>query len=377
MASKNTDAAPVDAAQEISTPDVVTKYTTGANIVSQALKKVVEGCVNGANIMELCVLGDKSIEEGLKSVYAKSKNLLKSVAFPTSISVNNCVCHFSPLPEEPESAQTLKDGDVAKIELGAQIDGFPVIVGHTLVVGASKDKPVTGRKADVLQAAHVASEACLRLFKPGKKNIEVTDTVQKIAESFECKPVEGMLSYQMSKNNMDGPKQVILNPSEEQRKGTTSEEFKEGEVYAVNVIVSTGDGKCKQGETRTTIYKKNDTQYSLKLKASRALFSDVKDRFGNFAFHLRSFEDLRKARMGLIECQNHQLIQPYDVLYEKEGEIVAQFIFTVLLMPTGPLKVSGLEWDEELVKSDKEVTDEEIKNLLNEQVRKKKNKKKK
>ena len=36
-------------------------------------------------------------------------------------------------------------------------------------------------------AAHLASEAALRLVKPGNDNIEVTETLNKVAESFECK----------------------------------------------------------------------------------------------------------------------------------------------------------------------------------------------
>lgn len=36
-------------------------------------------------------------------------------------------------------------------------------------------------------AAHLASEAALRLVKPGNESYEVTDTVSKIAEAFKCK----------------------------------------------------------------------------------------------------------------------------------------------------------------------------------------------
>ena len=52
-------------------------------------------------------------------------------------------------------------------DLGAHIDGFCAVVAHTIVVGASKDRKVTGRKADAIMAAHLASEAALRLVKPG------------------------------------------------------------------------------------------------------------------------------------------------------------------------------------------------------------------
>ena len=63
---------------------------------------------------------------------------------------------------------------------------------------------VTGRKADVLMAAHLASEAAIRLIKPGGKNWDVTDAVQKIAESFGCKPCEGILSHSQERNVVDG-----------------------------------------------------------------------------------------------------------------------------------------------------------------------------
>ena len=33
----------------------------------------------------------------------------------------------------------------------------------------------------------------------------------------------------------------------------------------------------------------------------------------------RSFEEEGKARMGIVECINHNLVEPFNVLYEKEG----------------------------------------------------------
>lgn len=35
------------------------------------------------------------------------------IAFPTCVSVNNCVCHFSPIKSDPD--YTLKDGDLVKM----------------------------------------------------------------------------------------------------------------------------------------------------------------------------------------------------------------------------------------------------------------------
>ena len=62
-----------------------------------------------------------------------------------------------------------QDGDMVKIDLGAHIDGFIAVVAHTVVVGSSKDNKVKGRAADAIMAAHLASEAALRLVKPGNE----------------------------------------------------------------------------------------------------------------------------------------------------------------------------------------------------------------
>jgi methionine aminopeptidase len=44
----------------------------------------------------------------------------------------------------------------------------------------------------VIQATYLATEAALRLMKPGKSSYEVTEAVQKIAQEFGCVPVQGI-----------------------------------------------------------------------------------------------------------------------------------------------------------------------------------------
>ena len=43
------------------------------------------------------------------------------------------------------------------------------------------------------------------------------------------------------------------------------------------------------------------------------------------------------------------------------GEFVAQFKFTLLLMPNGPMKITGLQFDEAFYSSEHTIEDEEIK----------------
>jgi len=341
---------------------VVTKYKMAAEIVNKVLKEVVDMCKVGSSVRELCILSDQKLSEETGKAFKKDKKLLKGIAFPTCMCVNNVICHYSPLVTEPDTI--LADGDMVKIDLGAHIDGFIAVVAHTIVIGASKSKPVKGRKADAVLAAHLASEAALRLVKPGNESYEVTDTVSKIAEAFKCKPVEGMLSHQLEQNRIDGEKTIIQNPTEAQRKEHDKYEFELNDVYAVDVLISTGEGQGREKDAKITIYKKTEDTYMLKLKTSREFYSKVAKQFGTMPFNLRSMEDEKKARMGVVECVTHKLIEPFQVLYEKEGETVAQFKFTVLLMPNGPHRITGLPFEEELYKSDHTIEDAEIQKLL-------------
>ena len=37
----------------------------------------------------------------------------------------------------------MADGDVVKIDMGCHLDGFVAVVAHTVVIGASAEKPVS------------------------------------------------------------------------------------------------------------------------------------------------------------------------------------------------------------------------------------------
>ena len=86
----------------------------------------------------------------------------------------------------------------------------------------------------------------------------------------------------------------------------------------------------------------------------------VSKKHGPMPFTLRSCENETKAKMGVVECVTHKLIEPFQVLYEKEGEHVAQFKFTVLLMPNGPHKITGVPLDLDTIESEKSIEDLDI-----------------
>ncbi|CAM9727689.1 unnamed protein product, partial [Discosporangium mesarthrocarpum] len=342
-------------ATDLSNSDVTTKYQEASKICNLALQGVAQQCVAGARVNDLCKFGDTVIEQRCSQIFrnkVKGVAVDKGVAFPTCVSVNECVVNNCPLDSEAGTIKPLAVGDFVKIDLGCHIDGFIAVVGHTLKVGhdVSADTPLTGKEADVMLAAYQAAEVAAKTIKPGAKNTEVTAAMGKVAEAYGVKFLAGTVMEQMKRYVISGNKSIALCADDKVDEIT----FDANEVYAVNAIVSSGEGRPREQETRTTVFKRVvDKSYRLKMKASRYLFNVVNTRFPTLPFTLRAVEDEKQARLGVVECVSRELLMPFPVMYERVGDVVAQVKYTVLLLPSGT--VTGMEVNTAGFKSDKTV----------------------
>lgn len=82
-----------------------------AIIANAVVLQVVAALAPGASIADLCEMGDAAIDAELAKVYKKAK-LVKGIAFPTCISVNECIGHYSPFKTE---SKVLVAGDMVKV----------------------------------------------------------------------------------------------------------------------------------------------------------------------------------------------------------------------------------------------------------------------
>lgn len=204
-------------------------------------------CKGGTSIYDVCLTSDAFIKKSLLNIYTKKK-YIKGLAFPTSIAVNEVCGNFAPAKSETKAEdheyRNLSVGDVVKIDLGVQIQGFAAVSAHTLVITEKSDEVVTGRIADVVLASFFSAQAALRMLKTGVNNNQVTEVVRKICESYKVNPVEGVLSHRIKRDIVDGL-EVIINKTTTDQK-VDQREFAFGDMYGFDVIVSSGDGKPRE-----------------------------------------------------------------------------------------------------------------------------------
>jgi methionine aminopeptidase len=276
----------------------------------------------------------------------KGKKIPKGIGHCTTISPSSYVTPYTPLKSDAEeAAATLKEGEVVKIQLGAQIDGFPAIVCDSVLVGASDE--VTGREADLLLATHYANELLLRLMlppglvpvegteedqkkaasrKPYTQN-QITQLLEKVTSAYDCNLVESTTIWLFEHNDIEAKKKIILAPGE----GAKGEGLPEvGEVWGVEMGVSLGSGKVKTIDNkRTTLHRRTATRYDLTRPSSRQLLSEVVKKFSTFPFSLRQLDSEKSAKVGVIECVRGGVLRAYEVIGDKESKPVGRLFSTV------------------------------------------------
>jgi curved DNA binding protein len=394
--------------------NVLNKYKEAARIAQEALALVLRAASNGVAVIDLAKASDELIVDRTSKLYANKKTVTKGVAFPTCIGVNksdtteterrpkkqqrhrraaecqgcailmvafalflfyscllfffvllcSIVGHFCPM-EKDQDQPILHTGDIVKVDLGVHIDGFVALVAQTFAVpaqpGSAQSTPLTGRAADAYAACLVAADAALKSLRVGRKNQEVSELISKVASEFGVTPVQGVLSQTLTRHRLDGDKAILNRLDPEQRIDDAT--FALNDVWGIDIVMSTGEGKPKEVDNRqTTIYKRNAAvNYSLKTATSRGIFSEILQKYSQLPFSLRYLTDANKARFGIAEAREHDLVYAYPVLHEKEGEVVAQVKFTVLLTASGPQRITGpiggLEFNPNVVQASKKFKD--------------------
>ncbi|KAJ2701489.1 hypothetical protein FB645_004635 [Coemansia sp. IMI 203386] len=315
------------------------KYRSAAAIASQVLQSVISVTVPGMSVAAICSYGDSLVAAHSKSVHRKEENIERGAAFPTTVSVNKIVQNFSPGASED---YVLREGDVAKIEVSVHIDGYISSAAHTTVATNSPSVTISDRRADAISAAYYASEVATRMIRPGQTPRNVVKAIGLVASGFNCTVAEDTFTSQIDRFVISGKNTFAnrFNPDVV----ISDEAFETGEIYTVDCTISTGDGQARASEYSPTIFQRDvGQQYSLKLRTSRTLFSQVCARFSVFPFLMRdAVGDNHALKAGVGECVRSHLLVPFAVTTEKKNgnQYVAQFKVTVVCHYTGPIRLT-------------------------------------
>jgi methionine aminopeptidase len=324
---------------DILTDDMVTKYHTAASICGKVYSELKEKIKTSESrtTKHLSEWGNQRIQEELSQVYKKEKT--KKIAFPTSISLNNCLGNYIyDYQNENSEYNTIKNSDVIKIELGVCIGGCISVLCETFTID---DNPKITEITEFLN----------KMEKDLVKRIKHEETADELRIYFESKctdndvfPVENCISYQQSDGLLksDEHKYMIFNYRKYYDMNdylitpeNINYEFEEHDVYTINLSVipeSDQEEPIKyKNKGDSHIYRINDYVYSLKLKSSRTFYNNAKAKNANYAFEIAPYLHDVKNRMGIKECLDNGILDKYPITYVQPNLPVITKKFTVLV----------------------------------------------
>lgn len=333
----------MDTLPEISETDL-TRYSICAKLCGKIFLEVIHRLQTEdiTDVYELQTFADNRIVEECSKIYKRESD--KGVAFPTCISLNECVAY-----NRGHQGNVIQPGDVVKIELGINIGGCIAILGKTAVYKASNEQ--YSEYSEYIRLLEGFQTIVAESVCPGYTTDDLRMTIESMSTQAGCFPVANTVSYQHLQGQLrtSDSKYIVLNPLKSTREQDTDTEietcpdldnfeFLEGEVYTVNVCVIPNDNNNIDETSHEydirhepCVYRLNDLFYNLKLRMSREFYSDVKSKYGNNAFSAEEYKQVGKYRVAIKDCLNAGILESYPVRFSRDLYPVFHNKFTFIV----------------------------------------------
>ena len=282
--------------------DIFEKYRDAGVLAAKILRSSAQGVRIGASYLDLV----ESIEEQVREEGA-------ALAFPLNLSLNEDAAHDT---ASPGDVRVFAKGDVAKLDLGIQIDGYIADTATTIDLGSN---------SLLLEASGQALDAAIKVIRPGATAGDLGAAIQKEIECRGYRPISNLTGHGLDRYILHRSPTI---PNVGIHGGVVLEE---GMVFAIEPFATTGSGHVGE-KTRKEIYSQV-SQKPVRIPLARTIMSKIKDRQGlPFA---RRWLDEKKLDITLPALVRSQVLHVYPVLSDIPGSLVSQHEHTVIVTSDG------------------------------------------
>ncbi|KAL3435553.1 MetAP 2-2 [Aspergillus tetrazonus] len=304
-------------------------YRKAAEVHRQVRKWTQERVKPGQGLMEIA----EDIDDGVRALLGHAglepgDSLKAGLGFPTGLSLNNVVAHYTPNPGQRDII--LQSSDVMKVDFGVHINGWIVDSAFTMTFDPVYD--------NLLAAVKDATNTGLKTAGIDVRISDVSAAIQEAMESYEVeiggrtfpvKAVRNITGHNIKHYQIHGGKSIPFVKNSDQTK------MEEGEIFAIETFGSTGRGYTYDDVGVYGYGKSYDAphQVSLPLASARSLYKTINENFGTIVFCRRYLDRLGLQRYlaGMNTLVQHGVVDVYAPLVDIKGSYSAQFEHTVLL----------------------------------------------
>ncbi|MHA1111261.1 MAG: type II methionyl aminopeptidase [Promethearchaeota archaeon] len=266
----------------------------------------------GIKLIDLVDLAEKKIVE-----------LGGKTGFPVNISINHVAAHYTPPPGDTTEIQ---DGDIIKFDLGVHIEGYSVDTAFTVSLNT---EPAL---ENLVKASEEAVENAIKLVKHGVKTNTLGEIIEKTVRKYGYKPVHNLQGHKIERWDVHGGKSIpcVSTP--------TGDTMEDGEIFAVEVFVSNGEGAIHAQSSNEQIYQLNPRvgKIPLRNKTARRILGYLVREFKTLPFsRYQVYQEFPQGTFALFSLVNTNKLEKHHILAEKKGFFIAQTEHTILVTKTG------------------------------------------
>jgi len=285
-------------------------YIQAGKIAGEVRENVRKTDWVGKTVFEIC----EHVENEIKKRGAKC-------AFPVNTSINEVAAHYTAEPNDP---LTIKDDDLVKIDLGAQINGHIADTAVTVCYNAEFDSMV--------QTAELSLSNAMSMMKVGVKSSDVGRTIEKTIKQMGFLPIANLSGHSLDRYTIHAGKSVPNIWS------IGSFTFNENQAFACEPFVTTGEGLGFVHEGKIKNIFALSSRKKTKDKDADKMLDYIWQNFNLLPFALRwlTSEWEEKEATRLLEVLvKKKAVHAYPILVEGNGQRVTQAEHTFIPNETG------------------------------------------
>jgi methionyl aminopeptidase len=238
-------------------------------------------------------------------------------AFPTCISIDHIAAHYSPTHDD---TTRFRHGNVVKLDLGAQLDGWIADTAVTVEVG-------TRNWTELVRASELALQTAIEAVHAGVSTRAIGEGIQRAIESHGYRPVRNLTGHTIERYLLHAGKSVPNIPHGHDVLG-------EGEVVAIEPFASSGAGQV-DGRRTGNIYRVVRTK-PLKQPELNDYLVLLSNEFKTLPFAERWAYRLEPRTPALLNALLRTgSVMTYPALLDLDGGIVAQTEHTMIVQKSG------------------------------------------
>lgn len=257
--------------------------------------------------------------EVAEKVEAKILELGARMAFPCNISINDLAAHYTP---NLDSKEVFNEGDIVKLDVGAQIDGHIGDNAVTIEVGNSNEH------SDLIKAPKEAVEEAIKVVKPGLQIREIGRIIQDKIQEYGFAPVKNLSGHGIEQYTQHA------SPSIPNYDNGNKNELKEGQVIAIEPFASMGEGLVTEGKP-SNIYKIEHVRPT-RNPIARQVLKFIQEEYKTLPFAKRWVVKKfgTKANLGFTFLERDGILHSYPQLPERSKALVSQYEKTLMVKDT-------------------------------------------